>query len=331
MNRCERSRAKSGGLWSGNNRRCFRSSLMSGATSRKERTLKTSEVEKARRPSAIVHVDLDGGVDIFKVHGWTYSAANDLIFESGVESFLKLFEERSIRATFFTIADSLKEPRKKELLLEIVRRGHEIASHSVTHPRFADLTSEGKHREIAESREKLERLPGVKIRGFRAPGYEIDRECLNLLARYDYEYDASVFPTKRFARRLELPSSVMMRPFRPLAEAPLWELPLPDHWPSPLPFNPSYSLLLGMNYFRLGLKRQLRRGLPVVLLFHLIDAAAPLPTEMLNGWKSKLFTLSGLSQLKKINLCRQMLDLISRDFCISTTDTLLQECRKQLY
>lgn len=287
----------------------------------------TRAVSTSQRPAAVVHVDLDGGVDIFKVHGWQFSGTRDLIFESGVESLLRLFDERSIKATFFAIADSLKEPQKKELLREIVRSGHEIASHSVTHSRFARLTTEGKRREIAESRERLEQLPKVRIRGFRAPGYEIDRKCLELLARYGYEYDASVFPTKRFARKLEVPLSVMARPFRPLPESSLFELPLPDHRPSPVPFNPSYSLLFGMNYFRWGLERQRSRLLPVVFLFHLIDVAAPLPPEMLRNWKSKILTLSALSQERKLRRCGEMLDLLCGSFRVSTTEALIDEYR----
>src|SRR5262249_23510115 len=150
------------------------------------------------------------------------------------------------------------------------------------YPRLID--SDQKRFEIAESRERLEKLPGVRIRGFRAPGYQIDRESIELLASYGYAWDSSAFPTDTFAGRLNVDAERLAAPGRVFGNH-LTELPLPDHRPSPIPFSPSYSLLFGVPYFRWGLTRAYRTGAPLVLLFHLTDLADPLPPERLTGWK----------------------------------------------
>jgi hypothetical protein len=286
---------------------------------------KEQDTHVQNHSSAAIHVDLDGAVDIYKGHGWEYPYLEDPIFETGLNNILALFDRNNIRASFFVIASSLDNPRKLELVQEITRRGHEVASHSFTHPNLRTLAGEQKRREIAESREKLEKLLGVKIRGFRAPGYQIDRECIELLSQYEYEYDASAFPTQSFARRLQVPLASMAAPYRPLRGSALLELPLPDHRPSPFPFNPSYSLLFGTRYFSWGLERFRRSGMPLVLLFHLIDAADPMPHDRLNGLKSRVFTLSILSSERKLASCQKMLDLVRRHYQIATTKTLIDE------
>jgi hypothetical protein len=163
---------------------------------------------------------------------------------------------------------------------------------------------------------------GVTVRGFRAPGFDIDREVLELLDEAGYVYDSSAFPTARFARRLGVPR-LAKGPHRPLADRSLLELPLPAYAPLPVPFHPSYSLVLGMWYFRLGLRRLRRTRTPLVMLFHLTDFADPLPRAELPGWQSRIFTLSHLSREEKLDRCTRMLDLVRRTYRLTPTEELL--------
>ena len=105
----------------------------------------------------------------------------------------------------------------------------------------------------------------------------------------------------------------------------MWELPLPDHRPSPVPFSPSYSLLFGTRYFRWGLERYRRTALPFVFLLHLTDLAAPLPPEPAIGLKQRFFTLSHISEKKKIERCERMLNLVQENYRVVTTGELLHE------
>jgi hypothetical protein len=150
--------------------------------------------------------------------------------------------------------------------------------------------------------------------GFRAPGFHMDAESLALLAEAGYRYDSSFFPGKRIAPE----------PHRPIAGKGLFELSMPSCAPLPFPFHPCFSLVLGMNYFQLALRRFHRRNVPLVFLFHLTDFADPLPRTHLRGWGSKFYTLSHLNGTAKRDRCRRMLDEVRKFFRIVTTQELLE-------
>ena len=280
----------------------------------------------AGAPSAAIHVDLDGATDIYAMWGWKYPGRVDTLYESGLSNLLNLFEAFSIRATLFVIASSLEDPRKRALVEQAMRAGHEIASHTVTHPNLLRISSQQKRDEVTRSREQLQQQLGVAVRGFRAPGYLIDREGVEMLAAAGYAYDSSFFPTKAFAGRMQCGIEQLTTPHRPFAGSDFWELTLPDHRPSPVPFNPSYAHLFGMPYFRWGLRRHRRTGTPLVMLFHLIDAAAPLAKSDLPAWGSHVATLSLISEQRKVERCKQMLSAIAASYRIVPTKELLQQC-----
>jgi len=281
------------------------------------------------QPPAVIHVDLDGAADIYKSHGWDFTPADDPLFETGLRNILDLFDRNKIQATLFTIASSLDDPRKRKLIEEALGRGHEIASHSMTHAHLIRLNRDEKRREIAGSREKLEGALGVTIGGFRAPGYLIDRESLELLAESGYAYDASAFPTAVHARRLETSLDMLLAPHHPVAGSPLMELPLSDHRPCPVPFSPSYALLAGTRFFRWGAQRASRRGGPFVMLFHLTDVSSPLPPGRQKNWRQTLFTLSMMTARTKMTRCQAMLDVLRGQFEVTTTQTLLDCLRSR--
>jgi hypothetical protein len=282
-----------------------------------------------KTPPAAVHVDLDGATDIFHAHGWQYHEDGDPLFETGMRNLLDLLERNGLRATLFLIASSLDHPEKRRLVEEALQRGHEIASHSITHPNLLRLTREEKRKEIEGSRRTIESALGVTVGGFRAPGYSIDREGLEILAAAGYTYDSSVQPTKAFAQRLGANVEALLAPHCVPGKSRFWELPLPDYRPSLVPFSPSYSLLFGFRYFQWGLERFRRRDLPLIFLLHLTDVADPLPADRLIGLASRIFTLSILSRQKKLARCQAMLDLVKQNFRLITTRELIQECSAQ--
>jgi peptidoglycan/xylan/chitin deacetylase (PgdA/CDA1 family) len=271
----------------------------------------------SRQPLAAVHLDLDGARHIYRAHGWRYDPADDPLFETGLRGGLDLLARNNVRATLFVVAEDVFDARKRALLREAVAAGHEIASHSLSHGRLTDLDAAGKRREIAESRTCLSTELGTNVRGFRAPGFHIDRECLELVNESGYAYDSSM---------LAATTRVASQPHRPLAGQPLYELPVPSAGPLSLPFHPSYSLVLGHWYFRAGLTDFRRRQSPLVLLFHLTDFADPLPRGRTRGLRQRLFTLSHLSATHKRERCTAILDLVRRHFTIASTVQLLAAC-----
>jgi len=280
--------------------------------------------ENRELPNAIVHVDLDGASHIYKAHGWKYDLRGDPLFASGLKNLLAFLDSNSIRATLFTIASDLDDPQKLELLKEAVHQGHEIASHSLSHADFRKLSFEEKRVEIAESREKLQENLSTTVTGFRTPSYHVDRDTLELLETCEYRYDSSVFPTLESAKKIQVPI-IKEYPYHPLYGSSIFEIPLPGYKPAPFPFHPCYSLLLGDWYFKPGLKRFRKTGYPLVLLFHLTDFSDPLPTQKLNGFPSRLYTLSHITSERKTKRCQKMTDLVRRNYRITDTLSLLND------
>jgi peptidoglycan/xylan/chitin deacetylase (PgdA/CDA1 family) len=279
----------------------------------------------AGMPPAVVHVDLDGAMDIFHVHGWPYRGGTDALFETGIQNLFSLLERNKIHATLFLIASSLEVPAKRRLVQEAIRRGHEIASHSVSHPVLTGLSRAEKQQQIEGSRKRIEAELGITVRGFRAPGYLMDRECFEFAAAAGYRYDSSVAPSEKWAQVLGVNTGELLAPHHPVAGSAMWELPLPDHRPSPIPFSPSYSLLIGTRYFRWGLERRRPAALPFIFLLHLTDVAAPLPPDPAIGFKQRFFTLSHISEKNKVARCERMLNLVQANYRMVTTEELLRE------
>lgn len=275
-------------------------------------------------PRAVIHLDLDGGKQIYRVHGWRWRGEDDPLFATGMRRALDFFERAGVKATLFVIAEDLGDARKRELLQEAIRRGHEIASHSLTHRKLTALTSGEKRREIFESRERLASELGVEVRGFRAPGFALDRESLELIDEAGYAYDSSLFPGGGFARGIEV-DRLNEWPHSPLADRRLVELPLPAYDPLPFPFHPCYSLMLGSWYFRLGLWRFQRAGAPLVLLFHLADFADRLPDDYMPNMMARLYLLTHLSVETRLRRCAWMLSLTQRKYQLVTTADLLDQ------
>lgn len=240
------------------------------------------------RPRAYVSVDLDTVDTHLAGYGITRPAC-DRVYRASVPRILDLLDEVGIRATLFVIARDAEPERA--LWREAARRGHEIASHSVTHPLpFATLPPPRMAAELCESRRRLAEVVGEPVVGFRAPGWDADRETLRQVAAAGYRYDASVFPTPallpgavlRFllsrgaARELPKLRAIRMafaprRPHRPLGDADLWEFPVAVSPVLRLPLVHTLWYLLPAAVCR-GVYRSVRRsGTPLSYQFHAAD------------------------------------------------------------
>lgn len=296
--------------------------------SREANSLARNGLTSSNKIPVVIHVDLDGGEHIFHAHGWSYRSNVDKLFESGFLNALRFFQQEGVKATFFVIAEDLRNEQKYELLKEAIAQGHEMASHTFTHQNLTKLNKEQKRYELFQSKEILLKKLGVTVQGFRAPGFFIDRETLELLNEAGYIYDSSLFPNEKYARLVKV-KTVDQYPHFPLEHCRLMELPMPGYSPLPVPFHASYSLVLGFWYFRLSLHQFRSTGAPLVLLFHLTDFSDPLPDGDLPGWKGHLFTLSYLSRAFKIQRCKQMLELVKQNYTVVDTSSLVRAYTKE--
>jgi len=150
-------------------------------------------------PLASVSVDLDAVACYHRIHALADGPSGDAkfsILRRALPRLGDLFSAHGISATFFVVAKDLEEdPEGKAIVADLARAGHEIASHTYSHP--YDLVRLGRAGMAAE----LDRAHAVLAAacvcppvGFRAPGYEISAELIELLVERGYRYDSSTFP-----------------------------------------------------------------------------------------------------------------------------------------
>jgi polysaccharide deacetylase family protein (PEP-CTERM system associated) len=144
--------------------------------------------------------------------------------ERNVGEILDLFDEVDAKATFFTLGWVAQ--RHGALLREIVARGHEVASHGWDHRRVFKMDRAGFAEDIARARTAIEDAAGVRVTGYRAPSFSIDRRtpwAFMELAEQGYAYSSSVAPVAHDHYGWpEAPRFV----FKPLPWAPLVEIPV---------------------------------------------------------------------------------------------------------
>jgi hypothetical protein len=142
-----------------------------------------------------VNVDVDGLYLYHDIHGLPREGASQAAWLHGVPRFLDMFEAAGLRGTFFVVAENLHDPKCRAIAEDIVSRGHELASHSYSHPYDLIQRSDADvEREIVSASELLTSVRGSNVRGFRAPGYNIDDRMRYWLGVHGYSYDSSVFP-----------------------------------------------------------------------------------------------------------------------------------------
>jgi len=152
-------------------------------------------------PRACFTVDVDPLRCYAQIHGLDPRVATNAVYERGMYRYLDWLDRVGWRATFFVVGDDLEDPAhgtiNRGIVREAARRGHEIASHTQTHPYdFDRLDPDRQADEIARSVATIQSVTGVAPVGFRAPGYNIRPELVPLLARHGIRYDASILPSR---------------------------------------------------------------------------------------------------------------------------------------
>ncbi|MFP4427487.1 MAG: XrtA system polysaccharide deacetylase [Spirochaetaceae bacterium] len=117
---------------------------------------------------------------------------------------LDIFDETETKGTFFCLGWVAE--RRPELIAEIARRGHEVASHGYGHELLYEI-GPGRFREdLRRARKLLEDASGQRIVGYRAPSFSITDWALEILAEEGYLYDSSYFPASGHDRYAKLPT-----------------------------------------------------------------------------------------------------------------------------
>jgi len=145
-------------------------------------------------PYAVFSCDLDTVDRHLQGYGIEDLPPCDRIYRTAVPRVLELFAELGVPGVLFFIARDAEQERA--LLRAMVAAGHEVASHSLTHPQpFRTLSDAELRQELELSRGRLSEAAGTDVIGFRAPAWDADARVLTMVREAGYRYDASVFPT----------------------------------------------------------------------------------------------------------------------------------------
>jgi polysaccharide deacetylase family protein (PEP-CTERM system associated) len=190
---------------------------------------------------------------------------------------LELFERFQVKATFFVLGWVAE--RQPDLVREIARQGHEVASHGYGHQRVYTLLRQEFERDLHRSLEILTPLAGRAILGYRAPEWSIRRDnlwALDILAQAGLRYDASMAPLPVIGHQ-DGPRGIHRRHTR---YGTLWEVP-PLVGSTPwvnLPVGGGWGLrTFPYGLIRFFIRRQNRRHGPALLFFHPREVDPALP------------------------------------------------------
>lgn len=118
--------------------------------------------------------------------------------DRSVPVLLEELQRAGATATFFVLG--WVAAHSPDVVLQIARAGHEIASHGYWHRRIHTMSSSAFGDDVRASKAVLEDLTGVPVSGYRAPSFSIVPGCewaFDVLLEQGFRYDSSLFPIRR--------------------------------------------------------------------------------------------------------------------------------------
>lgn len=116
--------------------------------------------------------------------------------QANTRRILALLRASETKATFFFLG--WVAARCPQLVKDVDREGHEVASHGYGHDLVYNMTAETFRADLRRSKQLLEDLTGKPVWGYRAPSFSIVRDtmwAIDVLKEEGFAYDSSVFPT----------------------------------------------------------------------------------------------------------------------------------------
>jgi polysaccharide deacetylase family protein (PEP-CTERM system associated) len=191
--------------------------------------------------------------------------------ERNTHRILDILEDSHAHATFFVlgwVAD-----RYGNLVREIARRGHEVASHGDRHRLVFQQGRAGFEQDLRRARGLLQDLSGAPVIGYRAPGFSIGPRApwaFEVIREVGFLYDSSLFPARRMHGGAPLapqaPHTIPLENGLVLVEFPSSVVQV---GPLRIPFaGGGYLRLLPYEFVRWGLLRMNARDIPGCVYLH---------------------------------------------------------------
>jgi polysaccharide deacetylase family protein (PEP-CTERM system associated) len=139
---------------------------------------------------------------------------------------LDLLDRLQARATFFLLGMTVRNHR--DLVAEIVRRGHEPACHGYAHTLVHEQTEEEFDADVERAVATIEDVTQRRPIAYRAPAFSINRTtpwAYDVLAQRGFRYDSSQYDSPRIRERI---GGIPATPYRLELRngEDLWELPV---------------------------------------------------------------------------------------------------------
>jgi polysaccharide deacetylase family protein (PEP-CTERM system associated) len=140
------------------------------------------------------YFQVDAFSDVVPVSAWSGYEPRVV---ANTRRLLDLLDEHHVRGTFFVLGWIAE--RHADLVRTIAGRGHEVASHGMSHQRVVTQSPELFRRETRDSKRLLEDLIQAPVVGYRAATYSITVQslwALDILHEEGFLYDSSIFPVR---------------------------------------------------------------------------------------------------------------------------------------
>lgn len=233
---------------------------------------------------------------------------------------LDLMSESDVNGTFFVLGWVAK--RYPEIVKEIISRGHEVASHGMSHKLIYKQSIDEFRNETIDSKKILEDIIQKDIIGYRAATYSITKKslwALDVLIEAGYLYDSSIFPMKHdrygISDACPVPHILETQSGGKITEFPITTLKM------------KYITLpvAGGGYFRLfpywltryGLNKLVKNSQNIVFYIHPWEIDHDQP-------RIKASKLSEFRHYNNIHKCRNRLKKLFGDFSFTTMEDVLK-------
>ncbi len=273
------------------------------------------------RPRAVLSVDMESFAHTPAYRRATGSAPDPgAVGPDAMDRLLATLDAHDADATFFVVSEVAE--RFPDAVAEAAAAGHEIGSHTHTHPLLTDLSREQRREELRRSREVLESATGGPVDGFRAPAFDVADDHFELVADAGYRYDSSVAPCRsvfgwydgEWSVRRPTPAGVL----RDGAPDDLTELPVGVMPGLRLPLTGAWLRFFGVRYALAGMRWLARRGVVPVLYVHPWELAS-LPA--VEGVPRRVYVRTGAW------MWRALERLLSAPFEFVTAGEVVREAR----
>ncbi len=115
--------------------------------------------------------------------------------EQSTMTLLDLFDHYEVKATFFVLGWVAE--KAPDLIKEVARRGHEIASHGYGHEQVKEIGEKRFALDLEKSLEVIHKSVSCNVIGYRAPSFSVDPDkkwIFQTLKKFGFKYDSSIYP-----------------------------------------------------------------------------------------------------------------------------------------